>query len=250
MKKNLRYLTNMIAVMLIILASVTSCDKKENGSISVTDVTLNYYDNRLMEPNEVVVLTFGTTMYLFAVVSPENATNQKVTWKNSDESVATFTVFGDGNRIGVNAIAEGITTITVTTEDGKKTASCIVYVHGQVSPTIDMKVSYGSITDRIVASGSVLNVNQGTYLNFKIRVTQGSWIHNLNYFRITSWTEAESTEIMILEEKLNEGIFDSKPEYEFQCTVTMGNSRKVLFFELSNYSREVYYVSQVTIELR
>ena len=248
-----KYFSNIITV-LIIFVSITSCDENKNGNVAVTDVKLSYYGNRLMEPNEEVVLMFGPTMYLFAVLSPENATNQNVTWKNSDEAVATFTVYDNGDRVGVNALAEGITTITVTTEDGNKTASCIVYVPpggGLVSANINMKVSYGIISDYSITSGQVLYVKQGTSLNFKMHVTLGSFKHKLQFFRIFSWIEAESAnENKVMEKKLYENLHDGINEYEFEFeyTTIASNNEEVLFFELSDDSREVFVIAQVIIK--
>jgi len=226
------------------------CEVSVEEGVAVTGVRLNYYGNRLMEPNEEVVLTFGPTLYLFAVVSPENATNQKVTWENSDETVATFTVYGNGDRIGIKALAAGKTTITVITEDGKKTVSCIVYVPpggGLESANINMRVSYGTISDRSITSGQVLNVRQGTSLNFKIHVTFGSFKHFLQFFRIISWNMTESAENMVMEEKLYEDLHDGINEHEFEYTTTVIDE-EVLFFELSNYSREVFVIAQITVK--
>lgn len=65
----------------------------------------------------------GDTTKLTATVTPTNATNQKVTWSSNNESVAT--VGTDGT---VTAVSAGTATITVTTEDGQKTAACTVTV--------------------------------------------------------------------------------------------------------------------------
>lgn len=59
---------------------------------------------------------------LTATITPGNATNQNVTWKSSDTKVAAV-----DNGL-VTAVAEGTATITVTTEDGNKTATCTVIV--------------------------------------------------------------------------------------------------------------------------
>ena len=59
---------------------------------------------------------------LTATITPDNATNQNVTWKSSDTKVATV-----DNGL-VTAVAEGTATITVTTADGGKTATCEVTV--------------------------------------------------------------------------------------------------------------------------
>ncbi len=55
---------------------------------------------------------------LTATITPGNATNQNVTWESSDTKVATV-----DNGL-VTAVAEGTATITVTTADGSKTATC------------------------------------------------------------------------------------------------------------------------------
>ena len=60
--------------------------------------------------------------YLFtATIVPENATNSKMTWTSSDDEVITVTDEGE-----ITAIKAGAATITVTTEDGGKTAECAV----------------------------------------------------------------------------------------------------------------------------
>ena len=68
-------------------------------------------------------LGVGHTATLVATVSPENAANKKVTWSSNKESVATVTSNGV-----VKGIAPGVAIITVTTQDGGKTASCKVTV--------------------------------------------------------------------------------------------------------------------------
>lgn len=69
-----------------------------------------------------VSLNEGQTADLVATVAPDNASNKKVTWSTSDASVATVK---DGKVTAVNV---GTATITVTTEDGNKTATCTVTV--------------------------------------------------------------------------------------------------------------------------
>ena len=88
-------------------------------SVPVASVSLN-------ESN--LSLYTGKTATLTATVTPENATNKNVTWSTSDASIATVT---DGV---VTAVGEGTATITVTTEDGTKTATCAVTVEKPYTP--------------------------------------------------------------------------------------------------------------------
>ena len=64
----------------------------------------------------------GAGETLIATVLPENASDKSVTWESDAEAVATVE---DGVVTGVSA---GEAAITVTTTDGKKTATCTVTV--------------------------------------------------------------------------------------------------------------------------
>ncbi len=65
----------------------------------------------------------GKTLKLTATVAPANATNKGVTWKSSDETVAT--VAADGT---ITAKKVGTATITATTVDGAKAVTCALTV--------------------------------------------------------------------------------------------------------------------------
>ena len=93
-----------------------------NVIYKVTGVSLNQSEMTLID---------GETGTLTAIFTPDNATNQAVTWEGSDTSVATV------NNGLVTAVGEGTATITVTTEDGGKTASCAVTVTSASEPDPD-----------------------------------------------------------------------------------------------------------------
>ena len=80
----------------------------------VSEVTLNKNSLTLQE---------GESETLSATVAPIDATNKKVAWTSSQTSYATIN--SDGK---VTAVKAGSSTITVTTEDGNKTATCRVTV--------------------------------------------------------------------------------------------------------------------------
>ena len=92
--------------------------------IKVTGVTLN---------KTALTLNIGANETLTATVAPADATNKKVTWKSSDAAVAT--VDANGKVTGVKA---GEATITVTTEDGGKTATCKVTVQPKLVSEITL----------------------------------------------------------------------------------------------------------------
>jgi len=84
------------------------------SGIPVTGVRLNKTSLRFT--------AIGQSETLIATVEPENATNKNVFWSTSNPGVAVV-----DNGV-VTAVGEGTAVITVTTEDGGKTASCTVTV--------------------------------------------------------------------------------------------------------------------------
>lgn len=75
-----------------------------------------------MTPTE-IDLAVGKSRLLYPVITPETATNKKVTYTSSAPAVAK--VFSNGK---VQALSPGTATITATTEDGSFTASSVVTV--------------------------------------------------------------------------------------------------------------------------
>lgn len=87
-------------------------------SIAVSGVTLNASS---------LNVKVGNTGTLVATVAPDNATNKKVTWTTSNPAIVTVDSNGHIAAVGV-----GTATITVTTENGSKTASCTVTVSPKI----------------------------------------------------------------------------------------------------------------------
>ncbi len=86
-----------------------------------------------------LTLRFGaplTQSVLEATVTPSDATNKNLIWKSSNPDVAEVNAML--SRFGrLTPKSPGTTTITVTTEDGGKTASCIVTVPVEYTVTFD-----------------------------------------------------------------------------------------------------------------
>ena len=87
-------------------------------AIPVTGVSINH---------ESITFTVGETIQLSGAVTPMTANNKTVTWKSSNEAVATVV---DGL---VTAIAPGNATITVTSAEGNYRATCSIKVLAAIS---------------------------------------------------------------------------------------------------------------------
>lgn len=85
----------------------------------VTGVMLNFTDKTIYT---------GGSFELSASVIPSSATNLDVTWKSSNEKVATVSKKGE-----VKGLTGGTAIITCTTVDGGYTASCVVLVKEAVT---------------------------------------------------------------------------------------------------------------------
>lgn len=107
-------------------------DTNGDGTITITDATeiqkyLAEFINHFKQPNSIILnstnitLVAGNTQNLSANIMPNDATNKKITWTSSDNSIATVS---NGT---VTAKSPGTATITATTYNGKF-AKCTVIV--------------------------------------------------------------------------------------------------------------------------
>ncbi len=74
----------------------------------------------------------GNTESLNVTIFPDNASNKNIIWTSSDPAIASV----DKNGL-VYAKTEGTATITATSEQGEKTATCRVTVSGNIEMGID-----------------------------------------------------------------------------------------------------------------
>ena len=114
--------------------------------VAVTGVKLNKTS---------LTLEAGKSEALTATVEPSNADNKNVTWASDKTGVATV----DANGL-VSAISAGTANITVTTEDGSKTATCVVTVTAPAAPIPVTGISLNKQTTSIyVGKTETLTVN-------------------------------------------------------------------------------------------
>ena len=102
--------------------TVTTKDGGKTATCAVTVSAPNGVTGVSVDPKE-KLLSIGEELVIKAVITPEDATNKKVTWASDNEAVAKVDESGK-----VTSISEGTAKITVTTEDGGKTATCTVTV--------------------------------------------------------------------------------------------------------------------------
>ena len=91
----------------------------------------------------------GTEVSLIATVAPANASNKLVTWSSNNTNVATVNASGQ-----VLGKTKGTATITVTTQDGNKSATAIVTVAEMVGLKIEAE-SYSDMNN-ILNKGTVI----------------------------------------------------------------------------------------------
>lgn len=118
-----------------ITITVTSGDKSSTYTLHIQSgdtppETVKVTGVKLNESS--LTLTEGGTGTLIATVEPEDATNKNVSWTSSNSEVAKV------ENGTVTAVKEGTATITVTTEDGGKTAECTVTVKAETTPTVSV----------------------------------------------------------------------------------------------------------------
>ena len=103
--------------------TVTALNGKKTATCKVTIVDKIVNVTGISLDKTETTLAVGDGIKLEATIKPDTATDKSITWSSSDKQIAS--VDGLGN---ITAITKGSATITATTNDGEKTASCKVKV--------------------------------------------------------------------------------------------------------------------------
>ena len=112
-----------------------------------------------------LALSLGDSYTLKVTVHPNDADNKAISWSSSDESVATV----EGGT--VKAMSAGTATITVRTEDGGHTATCVVTV---TDPTGTEAVS----GEQVYVKGGILYVELTHAQRFQVISAAGKLLHD------------------------------------------------------------------------
>lgn len=154
--------TTLLAIMAILSCSNKETDppagNKDNNvkpPVSVFQISLNKYKTTLFK---------GKSTNLIPYIFPEVAENKRISWKSSDQNIATVDETGK-----VTAIAAGEATITATSEDQNKTATC----HVVVTDTYNILFIGNSFTQDAIENHFLSFINT-TGLKDKINI---HWMH-------------------------------------------------------------------------
>ncbi len=148
--------------------TVTTTDGKKVAMCSVMVKPVPVASVKLNET--MLPMSVGQSETLVATVLPTNATNKAVTWKSSNPTVVSVSPAGV-----LNALKVGAVTITVTTRDGAKKATCKVVADNDYSSASSSSLK--RITTKLVETARLSN---GKFRNTFSFVG----IPNANYYMI------------------------------------------------------------------
>ncbi|URZ16947.1 Ig-like domain-containing protein [Clostridium felsineum] len=162
--------------------SVTaSCNVTVTSPVNVTSVSLNKTTDSL---------NVGASDTLTANILPDTASKKDVSWTSSNTSIATVDTTGK-----ITGISAGTATITATTADGNKTATCNVTVkstqadgisvsyqanvkgQGWQNPVSDSEIA-GTIDKALPTNGfkiQLLNAPSGARIKYQTQVQYLGW---------------------------------------------------------------------------
>ena len=125
--------------------NATSVSGSYTATVSVTVKIPVEIQKLTIEAEKETLTKIGESTELKVKIEPENADLQKLIWKSDNEKVATTDENGK-----VTAVGNGTAEITVTTEDGKITASIMITVKVPDEPTINKTTSFRRLRARSV----------------------------------------------------------------------------------------------------
>ena len=151
---------SFIVLATIAILSVLSC-QQEPEEIRVASISL---------PESTWELEVGDQVCFDVIISPHNATNKKISWSSSNESVATVTPEGI-----IEAVSGGTSIITARSEDQGKTASCIVTVPEKIV-AVTGEATHVSCRNARISGYVTLHQTTSPYFSFGVLYSTSSAI--------------------------------------------------------------------------
>lgn len=133
-----------------------------DGTVHVTGISLDRPTATVKE---------GESITLIATVTPANAKNKNITWTTSSEAVAS--VDNNGKVTGVKA---GNATITATTEDGGKKATCALSVKANMALSVTVDANHVSAISAVLAGKANLGSTVASDLKVGFQYSKSSGI--------------------------------------------------------------------------
>ena len=158
------------------------------SAIAVTGVTVS--------PTAATVGVNGTQQ-ITATVAPANATNKNVSWISNTPAVAAVNSSGL-----VTGLSSGTAIITVTTQDGNKTATCTITVNAVITGLLTGSGLASTATVNLSAEGTVdwahwsgfdHKATGGTKISNYTRVGTGTVANYTNDLRTCTWNDGTPT---------------------------------------------------------
>jgi hypothetical protein len=138
--------------------TVTTVDGNKTATCAVTVPPIAVEDVRFNKTSTTLFISDKET--LTANIIPSNATNKNITWSSNAPDIASVT----SNGI-ITGVSEGSATISVTTADGNKTATCAVTVVKSVTKVAftgqNTTVSFSDLTNKNIY---LVKVNTSSYV--------------------------------------------------------------------------------------
>lgn len=125
--------------------TATSVSGSYTATVSVTVKIPVEIQKLTIEAEKETLTKIGESTELKVKIEPENADLQKLIWKSHNEKIAIVNENGK-----VTAVGNGTAEITVTTEDGKITASIMITVKVPDEPTISKTTGFRRLRARSV----------------------------------------------------------------------------------------------------
>ena len=125
--------------------TATSVSGSYTATVSVTVKIPVEIQKLTIEAEKETLTKIGESTELKVKIEPENADLQKLIWKSHNEKIAIVNENGK-----VTAVGSGTAEITVTTEDGKITASIMITVKVPDEPTINKTTGFRRLRARSV----------------------------------------------------------------------------------------------------
>ena len=163
----------------IVLAGISSCGGGDDPINDVTPTPKTVKVESVSLSKTTLSIEEGGEQTITVTVSPSNATNKKYTLTSSDPNILTVDENGK-----VKALKSGEATITVTSTDGNKTASCKVTVTPKVIPI-----------ESINLENTELSLEEGSDFTLTYTITPDNAT-----FKSIIWSTSDST-IVAIDEK-------------------------------------------------